>query len=1261
MPDNRRRKSDEMEALGNGLYKGEAIAAPPIRHGHSHGHARTGSLAHAHSLRSTRVLSQHGPAPGYSFPAASAGTNLAQLSASTDTPSSFSHSHSLARPHAPLSFGNPFNQYSNGSPAPSSWSKASGAPPPSKKMSVEGGAAYADRGYDDEDDDEGQSAESSSEAREDDSVFGMGGLIPARRARGGSFTRPTPPLFGGLPLPTSSSQSSYELSPAASRPRSRATQHSNSSNGLDTLAELGPAHDTFSPDRRERGASEMAMGSPSWEGVATPPRRRSEGPIPGRSLNLPPTPPTFSLFGSNLVSTSAGSTAFRRPKSSNLGEGSLLRPSLSEDGLDGDRRGVSMPDMSMVLDSPLKPSSSDHHISRLRPVQTRLESNSSCGSATTTATLTSSRRVASLDSLQLEPAPLAGRKRSATGAVVGPTNPTGLLPRAASGLPAPWHARGKNSGGSDLTSDDDAMDEDHLGSSWGPPGLTDGTTSASSSLSTALSSHAEERVPGSISNASLCTSTSSNGLPIAHGAGEPFYTPQNYKNVKPLAAAFMSTGLVSKRGSAVANRRDSGIGLGFTPAAGNLLSQLQAQQEEAKAANLAAAQATGDSALDVAQAGAPGAAPVVLKNPLLAAVARAAVMPDTPVKRSFGSGVNPTSGLAISSAIMDDDDDDDEDDDESAQLRTAPGSASSNATATSVGSPGMGPSLLVAGSVSRRSTGSPNSMSGVSPTAHAMRSSAARSNMLTAPVMGSGGRAAKSRQMFRRRSSGQVEFGANGVFRSGSSSGSSSFAVEPEPMTPTRSVAGRWWEGTQLTDTPLLTVEGETPPLTPAMGSFPGQSGLHPINPALASMSTPHGQVRTSFPLSAFERAVRFAPPVSSRPVLKARHSSATGPAELPMVPQNGWFEDNFVLIRCLGEGAFSDAFEVQDRKRKDQVFAVKRTKQPFGGPKDRLRRLEEVDILRYFSTSPNQSPHLISLVDAWEQNGHLFIQTELCAAGNLSDFLYAFGQEHDMLDETRLWKILTETASGLAHLHAHNVLHLDIKPANIFVDGTGHLKLGDFGLATRWPRADPLSVLRGAAVNSPGGANDPHAWRQQDGERRVRAKSNGDAPEDLEREGDREYIAPEILRGQYGKEADLFSLGLVLIEAAANVVLPDNNEPWRKLRNDDFSDVAVPLGRLSPTLVTLVTSILNRTAELRPSIEGVMRHPVVARLSELLGQGLEIERAHKQGARLEEVPPVLGALQPEAESFLNDLFDCVERQAQEGPAAEVDAMDMSE
>ncbi|ANB13724.1 tyrosine protein kinase SWE1 [Sugiyamaella lignohabitans] len=81
-------------------------------------------------------------------------------------------------------------------------------------------------------------------------------------------------------------------------------------------------------------------------------------------------------------------------------------------------------------------------------------------------------------------------------------------------------------------------------------------------------------------------------------------------------------------------------------------------------------------------------------------------------------------------------------------------------------------------------------------------------------------------------------------------------------------------------------------------------------------------------------------------------------------------------------------------------------------------------------------------------------------------------------------------------------------------------LKIGDFGMATAYP-----------------------------------------AVKGIEREGDREYIAPEVLSSQqYDKPADVFSLGIMMLEIAANIVLPDNGIHWQKLRSGDLTDA----GRLS-------------------------------------------------------------------------------------------------
>lgn len=80
----------------------------------------------------------------------------------------------------------------------------------------------------------------------------------------------------------------------------------------------------------------------------------------------------------------------------------------------------------------------------------------------------------------------------------------------------------------------------------------------------------------------------------------------------------------------------------------------------------------------------------------------------------------------------------------------------------------------------------------------------------------------------------------------------------------------------------------------------------------------------------------------------------------------------------------------------------------------------------------------------------------------------------------------------GLAFTHGHGVIHLDLKPANVFVTASGRFKIGDFGMATVWPRPRTADVA-------------------------------GDERTSFEREGDKVYMAAELLQGVYGPAADVF------------------------------------------------------------------------------------------------------------------------------------------
>ena len=192
------------------------------------------------------------------------------------------------------------------------------------------------------------------------------------------------------------------------------------------------------------------------------------------------------------------------------------------------------------------------------------------------------------------------------------------------------------------------------------------------------------------------------------------------------------------------------------------------------------------------------------------------------------------------------------------------------------------------------------------------------------------------------------------------------------------------------------------------------------------------------------------------------------------------------------------------------------------------LRLREEVDILKHLSDAASRStdpkisaarchPNILGYIDSWEEDETLYIQTELCSLGNLAHFLWEYGRAFPVLDEARVWKVAAELAAGLRFVHDANVIHLDLKPANIFLTAEGRLKLGDFGMASLWPRPAPAGEAQLVAGAKPAG---------------------------FEREGDKLYLAPEVLQGRYGKAADVFSLGMTLLEAASNIVVPDQYVP---------------------------------------------------------------------------------------------------------------------
>ncbi|KAF9148844.1 hypothetical protein BG015_009407 [Linnemannia schmuckeri] len=210
-----------------------------------------------------------------------------------------------------------------------------------------------------------------------------------------------------------------------------------------------------------------------------------------------------------------------------------------------------------------------------------------------------------------------------------------------------------------------------------------------------------------------------------------------------------------------------------------------------------------------------------------------------------------------------------------------------------------------------------------------------------------------------------------------------------------------------------------------------------------------------------------------------------------------------------LGAGEHADVLKVQSKNSKE-FYAVKRLLRTVQGAMERKRYLNEVRNMWRIEKSPN----VLQLLEAWEQKGKIYMRMELCKLGSLQSALLA-QKKYGGFDEKRTWKCLTDLASGLRAIHDSNIIHLDIKPENIFITAAGALKIGDFGHSVIYP-VEKKDIT----------------------------------------EGDKFYMAQELLNGHCGKYSDIFSLGMTIYEMITNRSgdLPGEGRHWHELRDGDFS-----------------------------------------------------------------------------------------------------------
>ncbi|XP_041024831.1 calcium-dependent protein kinase 32-like [Juglans microcarpa x Juglans regia] len=284
-----------------------------------------------------------------------------------------------------------------------------------------------------------------------------------------------------------------------------------------------------------------------------------------------------------------------------------------------------------------------------------------------------------------------------------------------------------------------------------------------------------------------------------------------------------------------------------------------------------------------------------------------------------------------------------------------------------------------------------------------------------------------------------------------------------------------------------------------------------------------------------------------------ASHHQANGGSHKLSVlkePTGREIKQQYDLGRELGRGEFGITYLCTDRFT-SETFACKSIS------KKKLRTAVDIeDVRREVEIMKNlpKHPNIVSLKDTYEDDNAVHLVMELCEGGELFDRIVSRGHYTE-----RAAAAVTKTVVEVVQMcHKHGVMHRDLKPENFLfanMKETAPLKAIDFGLSVFFKPGERFTEIVGSPY----------------------------------------YMAPEVLKRNYGPEVDVWSAGVILYillcgfppfwaeteqgvaQAIIRSVVDFKRDPWPKV-SDNAKD--------------LVKKMLNPDPQRRLTAQAVLDHP---------------------------------------------------------------------
>lgn len=269
-----------------------------------------------------------------------------------------------------------------------------------------------------------------------------------------------------------------------------------------------------------------------------------------------------------------------------------------------------------------------------------------------------------------------------------------------------------------------------------------------------------------------------------------------------------------------------------------------------------------------------------------------------------------------------------------------------------------------------------------------------------------------------------------------------------------------------------------------------------------------------------------------------------------------------FRIVAPLGRGGMGEVYRAEDLRLRQSV-ALKCVPRARASDPEYLEHLvEEVRLARQVA-----HPNVCRVYDFVDTGREQFIAMEYVDGESLAALVRRVGR----LPQATTVSLAHQIVRGLAAVHERGVLHRDLKPENVMIDGRGHARLLDFGVAS----------LSG----------------------------------DVERGGRRfkgtpSYVAPEqFLGGPPSSRSDVYALGVLLYELVTGR-LPFVGETLEDLKRRIADDEPTPPSALGvevePALEALILRCLDKDPAARPASARAVaeRLPSADALDEVMAKG---------------------------------------------------------